>query len=237
MKGDGVPDVPIFVRGLEDGREVLRARLAQGIAPRRQVRDAGFKPVALRTATLVHDGVELTFEVARMHAAHHRLAGVARAAGPVDLVRQRLAAYAVVTSERGVLLTQLSRETGRPGLWILPGGGVEAGEAPDAAAAREVWEEAGQRISDARLWDVSSSHRVGDGREGTVEDFHAVRLIYSARCDEPSEPTVHDVGGSTQHAAWFAAADVVDPTSDGYPSGGMAPWALESVRQVLGQAG
>ena len=41
MKGDGVPDIPIFVRGLEDGREVLRARLAQGIAPRRQVRDAG----------------------------------------------------------------------------------------------------------------------------------------------------------------------------------------------------
>lgn len=234
MKGDGVPDVPIHVRGVEGGREVLRARLQQGLAPRRQVREAGFKPVALTAAALVDDGVELTFEVLRMHASHHRLAGVVRPAGPVDLVRQRLAAYAVVTSSRGVLLTQLSRETGRPGLWILPGGGVDAGEGPDAAAAREVWEEAGQRIDGLRLWDVSSSHRVGEGRDGTVEDFHAVRLIYSARCEQPSEPTVHDVGGSTQHAAWFAASDVVDPTSEGYPSGGMAPWALEAVRQVLG---
>lgn len=226
-------DVPIHLRALDGDTQLYRAPLQQGFAPRRQLREAGYKPLALRTATLCDDGVELTFDAVRMHAAHHRPGGTARANEPVDVVRQRLAAYAVVTSDAGVLLAQLSAQTGRPGLWILPGGGVDAGESPAAAVAREVWEEAGQEVTDVVLHDVSSSHRIGTGRGGLVEDFHAVRLVYAAHCAHPGEPTVHDVGGSTQHAAWFPVADVVDPTSPGYPSGGMAPWALEAVRAIV----
>lgn len=237
MSRDRPTDVPIHLAGLDGESEIYRAPLQQGFAPRRQLREAGFKPVALRSATLSpgESGVTLAFDVVRMHAAHHRPSGTARATQPVEVVRQRLAAYAVVTSERGVLLTQLSTQTGRPGLWILPGGGVDAGEAPDAAVMREVWEEAGQDVHRVVLHDVSSSHRVGEGRGGFVEDFHAVRLVYAAECAQPTDPTVHDIGGSTQHADWFAVDDVVDPTSPRYPAGGMAPWALEAVRQVMGQ--
>jgi dihydroxy-acid dehydratase len=40
------------------------------------------------------------------------------------------------------------------------------------------------------------------------EDYHAVRLIHRGRCLDPSEPVVHDVGGSTSAARWVALAEV-----------------------------
>ena len=43
---------------------------------------------------------------------------------------QRTAAYGVVTSVRGVLLTELSGRTAAPGRWTLPGGGIDPGETP-----------------------------------------------------------------------------------------------------------
>lgn len=223
----------VVVRGVEQGAgeaEVFRARLPHGLAPRRLLREASFKALALTGFTMDGDDVVLTYDVARMRIAHHRPSGMPRAEQDVEVTRQRLAAYAVVTSREGVLLTQLSVETGRPGLWILPGGGVDDGEAPDDAVIREVWEETGQQVELAGLVDVSSAHRIGPGRRGLVEDFHAVRLVFRAVCADPQPPVVHDVGGSTAAGAWFPLADVVDPTAPGYPQGGMAPWALDAVR-------
>jgi 8-oxo-dGTP pyrophosphatase MutT (NUDIX family) len=42
-----------------------------------------------------------------------------------------------------VLLAQRSQLVDRPGLWALPGGGVEPGETPAEGALRELWEEVG----------------------------------------------------------------------------------------------
>ena len=66
--------------------------------------------------------------------------------GEVPVVRQRVAVYAVVRSERGVLLAQNSARTNAAGTWGLAGGGLDLGELPEAALHREIWEETGQRV-------------------------------------------------------------------------------------------
>lgn len=121
---------------------------------------------------------------------------------------QRAAAYGVVTSERGVLLTELSGLTSAPGRWTLPGGGLDAGETPEQALHREVWEESGQVIAHVRLLDLHTSHWIGRAPSGRLEDFHAVRIVYAARCLAPTDPVVHDVGGSTESVRWVQPADL-----------------------------
>ena len=121
---------------------------------------------------------------------------------------QRVAAYAVVTSSRGFLMTQFSDRTGAPGQWGLPGGGLDAEEAPDRAVVREVWEESGQQIEVGELALIATSRWVGRAPNGRLEDYHAVRVVYRAVCPQPTEPVVHDVGGTTESAAWLALADL-----------------------------
>jgi len=125
---------------------------------------------------------------------------------PVDeepLVRQRVAAYAIVVSECGLLATQYSSRTSVDGRWGMPGGGIDPGEEPGAAVVREVHEETAQVVELGALVAVQTSHWVGRSPSGRVEDFHAVRLVYRASCPEPGEPVVLDVGGTTADARWI----------------------------------
>ena len=140
--------------------------------------------------------------------ANRRIAGGDGVQGEVALRHQRVAAYAVVTSSRGFLMTQFSARTGAQGQWGLPGGGLEPGEGPERAVLREVWEESGQLIEVSDLALVATSRWVGVAPGGRLEDYHAVRVIYRAICPEPTEPVVHDVGGTTASAAWVLPADL-----------------------------
>jgi 8-oxo-dGTP diphosphatase len=114
---------------------------------------------------------------------------------------QRVAAYAVVVAEGKLLLTQLASHTGAAGRWNLPGGGLDLGESPTEGVVREVAEETGQVVDEVRLVDVMTQHWVGRSARG-LEDYHAVRLLHTARCTRPTRPVVHDVGGSTSDARW-----------------------------------
>lgn len=118
------------------------------------------------------------------------------------VLRQRLAAYGVVTSSRGLLGTQLSDRTYAPGVWQLPGGGLEVGETPADAFIREAYEEAGQLVTALQLVDLQSDHWIGLSPLGEYQDFHALRLIYRADCPNPTDPVVHDLDGTTQSAHW-----------------------------------
>jgi 8-oxo-dGTP pyrophosphatase MutT (NUDIX family) len=140
--------------------------------------------------------------------ANQEMADGDAAGSEVVLRHQRVAAYAVVTSSRGFLMTQFSDRTGAEGQWGLPGGGLEDDEAPDRAAVREVWEESGQLIELSELALIATSRWVGLAPGGRLEDYHAVRVIYRASCPEPTEPVVHDVGGTTASAAWLLPADL-----------------------------
>ena len=50
-----------------------------------------------------------------------------------------------------------------------------------------------------------ASHRdaASLGPEGYPIDWHGVRAFYRVAVDQPGEPTVHDIGGSTAEARWF----------------------------------
>lgn len=142
---------------------------------------------------------------------------------------QRLSTYAVVTAEvdgaRCVLLTSFSDPRSR--LWGLPGGGMDEGEDPLEAVHREVWEETGQHIDGVAAHAVDTDHWVGRAPSGRFEDYHPVRLIYVATCPDPSEPVVHDVGGSTASAQWFPMA-----TWESGPP--VQAWGAGVLREVLG---
>ena len=127
--------------------------------------------------------------------AHHR---------PAE--RQRLAAYALVLRDDAVLLTRNSARGPRPGTWTLPGGGVDHGEPPAVAVAREVREETGlvATVGDAarRARRALHRHRAARARGGLPR-----------RRTSSSRPTVSggrtagrtSVDGTTDAVAWVAA--------------------------------
>ena len=121
--------------------------------------------------------------------------------------RQRLAAYALVVRDGAVLLTRNSVRGPRPGTWTLPGGGVDHGEAPAAAVAREVLEECGLEATVGQLLGVHDEHFTGTAPHGREEDFHGVHLVFAATVPE-GDPGVRESEGTTDAAAWVSLADL-----------------------------
>ncbi|SNY51771.1 NUDIX domain-containing protein [Paractinoplanes atraurantiacus] len=125
--------------------------------------------------------------------------------GPV----QRFGAYAVASDSSGrVLLTRIASGYPGAGRWHVPGGGTDHGETPEAALAREVFEETGQHGRVTGL--VEISHRYDPaavGPEGTPIDWHVIRVLFRVEVDTPTEPVVKEVDGSTAEARWFTLAE------------------------------
>jgi ADP-ribose pyrophosphatase YjhB (NUDIX family) len=139
------------------------------------------------------------------------------------LRRQRVAAYALVRRDDAVLLTRLSARAAHPGAWTLPGGGIDHGERPAVALAREVEEECGLSCRVGDLLDVHDTHFSGHAPSGRIEDYHGVHLIFAATVDD-GEPRVAEVDGTTDAVAWVPVTEVA--------SGDVR--VLELVRHALG---
>lgn len=122
--------------------------------------------------------------------------------------RQRLAAYTLVRRGGDVLLTRISARGAHPGAWTLPGGGLDHGEAPRDALAREVREECGIEVSVGDLLDVHDTHFEGTAPSGRFEDFHGVHLVFRGTIAGDAEPHVVEVGGTTDAVAWVPVANV-----------------------------
>jgi ADP-ribose pyrophosphatase YjhB (NUDIX family) len=109
---------------------------------------------------------------------------------------RRVGAYGVCRDEAGrVLLARNSAASEFPGMWTLPGGGVEQGEHPDEAVVREFAEETGLRVRPGALRAVTAD--VFRLPSGNLE--HTDRIIYDVT-----------IVGGTLRAEADGTTDLVD---------------------------
>ncbi len=122
---------------------------------------------------------------------------------------RRIAAYAVATDDAGrVLLVRASSRSGTPGVWTLPGGGIDHGESPGATVLRELQEECGLDGELGELLTVDDHHFTGTAPSGRREDFHAIRIVYRATVPADADPRVVEVDGTTDAVAWVAIKEI-----------------------------
>lgn len=136
---------------------------------------------------------------------------------------QRVAAYGLVRRGDAVLLTRLSERAFHTGSWTLPGGGIDHGERPAVALAREITEECGVTCEVGDLRDVHDVRFAGTAPSGRHEDFHGIHLIFDATVADDAQPRVSEVDGTTDAVAWVPVADVESGRID----------VLEVVRHAL----
>lgn len=129
-----------------------------------------------------------------------------------DSVRRvtRVSAYALCERGASILLTRIAQgaTAAFDGMWTLPGGGIEFGEDPRAAAIRELAEETGLIGEVDELAGVDSwTDRFVDPADGLQTDFHAIRIIYRVRV---TGGELHDeIGGSSDACGWFTREQAV----------------------------
>ena len=144
---------------------------------------------------------------------------------------QRVAAYGLARQDEAVLLVRVAdSERGGGGLWMLPGGGIEHGETPQAAVAREFAEETGYDVAVDRLLDVGSDHRaLGDGT-----DYHGVFALYEISI--VGGAARDEVAGSTDKVEWVALSRVPElPMLAGFGDL-LARWLRECADDERGRA-
>jgi 8-oxo-dGTP diphosphatase len=118
-------------------------------------------------------------------------------------IRRRAAAYGVCrTADGRVLLTRGSDAGAFPGVWSLPGGGIDHGEHPDDTVVREFAEETGLavRITGVRTV-LADLARLPDG---LIE--HTDRILYDV--EVTGGALRHEAVGTSDLAEWVPPADV-----------------------------
>ncbi|RZU52034.1 ADP-ribose pyrophosphatase YjhB (NUDIX family) [Krasilnikovia cinnamomea] len=115
-----------------------------------------------------------------------------------------MGAYGLVRDGNGrVLLARGSDASEFPGLWSLPGGGVDQGEHPDDAVVREFAEETGLAVRVLRVREVTADV-VRLPSSGAYE--HTDRVIYDV---EPYAGALRDeIDGTTDAVAWVTGSDL-----------------------------
>ena len=117
----------------------------------------------------------------------------------------RLAAYGVIWRADRILLCRVAPGNLGEGLWTLPGGGLDFGEAPEAGCIREVEEETGllARITGPPV--IHSDAGIWNKRSGDVS-YHHVRFVYPMATVAGEERV--EIDGSTDAYGWFSREEM-----------------------------
>jgi 8-oxo-dGTP pyrophosphatase MutT (NUDIX family) len=117
----------------------------------------------------------------------------------------RVAAYAVCVRDGQILLARSPAADGGYE-WVLPGGGMDHGEHPNDTVVRELEEETGYHVEVTGLLGMDSIHQVIPWRHRRKVDQQGLRLVYEARI--VGGELRHEIGGSTDMAAWHPLDEV-----------------------------
>jgi len=103
--------------------------------------------------------------------------------------------------------------------WFVPGGGLEPGESPSAAAVREVWEETGITLDEGSLVHVATSSGVGTVGEmsGLMrDDFYLAMTEATDLSRVNMEPGERAAFGEYR---WCCVAELATLTEPVFPAG------------------
>ncbi len=120
--------------------------------------------------------------------------------------RRRIGAYGIARDRDGrILLVRSSPRSDNPGLWVLPGGGLDHGEDPNLGVVREFWEETGLEIAVTGLREVFADVAGFPGRDVVM---HHDRIIFDV--EAAGGELRGETGGTTDLPAWFAPEELDD---------------------------
>lgn len=111
-----------------------------------------------------------------------------------DIIHRNAVRAILLTPEAEILLLRI-RLRDRAPFWITPGGGIEAGEHPGTALARELREEVGLETADVGplLWRRRHTFSVHGKRYCQNEDYYAVHVPrFAPVMADEAEATVLD---------------------------------------------
>lgn len=120
--------------------------------------------------------------------------------------RTRIGSYSLCLDADGrILLARLSALEVDVGAWTMPGGGINFGEHPDAAAVRELEEETGL-IGEIEGVAGIFSHVYRKSTFTGGDDLHFLGIIYRMRI--VGGELRDEVDGTTDTCAWLSPAEL-----------------------------